>query len=164
MNKKGLMWREESAALGRVALHKPLAFTDLGTQQDQIIPPLQRSNGLLPGPQENTCKCVKYIGTPSNLKLSWKAGIMPRYNVKKVSDFPVRSRVFPARESWVSDIPSGDRKIASLFLQCTTLLINVIHHYFNCTIIGTMVHQRKGKRHICEKIFCYERDFLDFFS
>jgi hypothetical protein len=51
---------EESAALGRVALQKPLVFTDLGTQQDQIIPPLQRSIGLLPDPQKNTCKCVKY--------------------------------------------------------------------------------------------------------
>ncbi len=56
MNKKG---RGESAALGRAALQEPSVGTDLGTQQDQIIPPLQRSIGLLPDPQENTCKCVK---------------------------------------------------------------------------------------------------------
>jgi hypothetical protein len=52
---------------------------------------------------------------------------------KKVSDFPVPSRmsptklslagnnlitVFPARESLVSDIPAGDAKIANLFIQC----------------------------------------------
>jgi len=28
-------------------------------------------------------------------------------------------KVFSARESLVSDIPAGDRKIVSLFLQCT---------------------------------------------
>ncbi len=100
------------------------------------------------------------IYTPSNLKLSGKAGIMPGYTVKKVSDFPVPSRVFPARESLVSDIPAGDRKIANLFLQCT-LLVNVMHRYFNCTIIGTMVHARK--KHLCEKFFFYKRDFLHFF-
>jgi hypothetical protein len=51
--------------------------------------------------------------------------------VKKVSDFLVPSRgvayqtpwpgkikLFPVRESLVSDIPAGDRKIVNLFLQC----------------------------------------------
>ncbi len=28
-------------------------------------------------------------------------------------------KLFPARESLVSDIPAGDEKIANLFLQCT---------------------------------------------
>jgi hypothetical protein len=45
---------------------------------------------------------------------------------QKVSDFPVSSRdvtnqtlkLFPARESLVSDIPAGDGKIANSFLQC----------------------------------------------
>jgi hypothetical protein len=55
---------------------------------------------------------------------------------KKVSHFPVHSRdvtyqtlpgnspwpgiikLFPARESLVSDIPAGDGKMANLFLQC----------------------------------------------
>jgi hypothetical protein len=52
------------------------------------------------------------------------------YSVKNVSDFPVPSRdvtyqtlpawlgiikLFPARESLVSDIPAGDGKIANIF-------------------------------------------------
>ncbi len=52
-----------------------------------------------------------------------------KYTIKKVIHFPVPSRdvtnhspwlgiikLFPARESLVSDIPSGDGKMASLFL------------------------------------------------
>ncbi len=35
------------------------------------------------------------------------------HTVKKFSDFS-----FPSRESLVSDIPAGDRKIANLFSQC----------------------------------------------
>jgi hypothetical protein len=30
-------------------------------------------------------------------------------------------KLFPPRESWVSDIPAGDGKIANLCLQCTIL-------------------------------------------
>jgi hypothetical protein len=42
-----------------------------------------------------------------------------RYSEKKVTDFPVKSRdaiikLFPARESLVSDIPAWDGKIANL--------------------------------------------------
>ncbi len=58
---KGLMWHGKSAVLGARSAARAFGWTDLGTQQDQIIPPLQRSIGLLPDPQENTCKCVKYI-------------------------------------------------------------------------------------------------------
>ncbi len=29
--------------------------------------------------------------------------------------------IFPARESLISDIPAGDGKIDSLFLQCATI-------------------------------------------
>jgi hypothetical protein len=31
-------------------------------------------------------------------------------------------KLFPARESLVSDVPAGDGKIANLFLQCTVPL------------------------------------------
>jgi hypothetical protein len=49
------------------------------------------------------------------------------YTVKKVSGFPVLSRdvtyllnkLFPARESLVSDIQAGDGKTDNLFLQCS---------------------------------------------
>ncbi len=38
------------------------------------------------------------------------------YTVKKVGDFPVQiTKLLPARESLVSDIPAGDGKIANLF-------------------------------------------------
>ncbi len=52
-----------------------------------------------------------------------------RYNVKKVSDFPSPAEMSLTklslagnivRESLVSDIPAGDRKIANIFLQCRT--------------------------------------------
>jgi len=36
---------------------------------------------------------------------------------KSNSPWP-RIKLFPARESSVSDIPAGDEKIANLFLQC----------------------------------------------
>jgi hypothetical protein len=57
-----------------------------------------------------------------------------RYTVKKVYDLPVLSgghqpnfrwpgiiKIFPARESLISDVPAGDGKTANLFLQCNRL-------------------------------------------
>ncbi len=54
---------------------------------------------------------------------------LTHYTVKKVIGFPSSAGITklslagnnyspPARESLVSDIPAGDEKIASLFLQC----------------------------------------------
>ncbi len=44
-----------------------------------------------------------------------------RYTVKKVIVFHVPGReLFPARESLISDIPTGDKN-DNLFLQCTHL-------------------------------------------
>jgi hypothetical protein len=47
------------------------------------------------------------------------------YTVKKVTDFLItklsmagNNLIIPARESLVSDIPAGDRKIINLFFQC----------------------------------------------
>jgi len=67
-------------------------------------------------------KIKEFFFTRSAVKVHWK----------KVSKFPVPSRdvthrgrnndiickLFPARESVVSDIPAGDGNIANLFLQC----------------------------------------------
>ncbi len=41
------------------------------------------------------------------------------------SSWPGRIKLFPARESLVSDIPAGEKKIAYLFLQC-----KVVYAYF----------------------------------
>jgi hypothetical protein len=51
----------------------------------------------------------------------------PQYTVKKVYIFsrpqPL-TKLFPARESLVSDIPAGDGKTANLFLQCVRRILD----------------------------------------
>ncbi len=75
-----------------------------------------------------------------------------RYTVKKVSDFPVTSlnitRLFPARDSLVSDIPAGYRKIAKLFLQCGCLwraLVGMLYDEGKCSSLPCF-----GKVHIVQ--------------
>ncbi len=36
--------------------------------------------------------------------------------------WPEKIYLFPARESWVSDIPAEDGKISNLFLQCGSVI------------------------------------------
>jgi hypothetical protein len=68
------------------------------------------------------------------------------YTVKKVINFPSLVGIsptklsvggiikfFPSRESLVSDIPAGDRKIANLFLQCNATFYN--HIYNDCIFV-----------------------------
>jgi hypothetical protein len=54
------------------------------------------------------------------------------YTVKNCLPFsrpwPVIIKLFPARESLVSDIPAGDGKIANLFLQCMQIIAIPINH------------------------------------
>ncbi len=38
-------------------------------------------------------------------------------------NYDVIYKLFPSRESLVSDIPAGDGKMANLFLQCTVKII-----------------------------------------
>jgi hypothetical protein len=47
--------------------------------------------------------------------LKKKEKVVSKHTVKKVIDFRVPCRLFPARESSVSDVPAGDGKIANLF-------------------------------------------------
>jgi hypothetical protein len=76
------------------------------------------------------------------LHTAMHSGTSLLYTVKKVTDFPVFSRdvtyqtppgreLFPARESLVSDIPSGDGKTANLFLQCRTLCLYECNMYLS---------------------------------
>jgi hypothetical protein len=44
--------------------------------------------------------------------------------------WPGISRLFSARESWVSDIPAGDGKIANFFLQCTSMVFIIIYSQY----------------------------------
>ncbi len=71
---------------------------------------------------------LEYVTHWWQLNVAENRGYLP-YTVKKLNDFPVPSRdvtnqtgiikLFPPRESLVSDIPAGDGKMANLFSQCT---------------------------------------------
>ncbi len=54
-----------------------------------------------------------------------------------------RVKLFPARESLVSDIPAGDGKIANLFLQCRTSVhlegIGEVVLFMDCRPVGDSV-------------------------
>jgi hypothetical protein len=81
------------------------------------------------------------------------------YTVKEVSDFPSIwpgiIKLFPARESLVSDIPAEDRKITNLFYSvCEVMAVQLVvgTTIFWLFTIALQMIQNRGKEEILPNI------------